>query len=208
MAGASPYEREMSQKALRLLPETSDPIERLRLKCLARGATGIKGLGRSFRIMDDDRSKKLDFDEFKKGISNCGLDMEPNELTYMFQAFDEDNTGKINIDEFLVKLRPPLSISRQTVIQKAFQRADRTGDGVITTDDLRGVYNVKQHPKYLNGEWSEDQIFRKFLENFETPDDPDGVVTYDEFYDYYVGVSSSIDNDAYFDVMMRKEWQI
>ncbi|XP_076810494.1 calcyphosin-like protein [Clavelina lepadiformis] len=208
MAGASPYEREMSQKALRLLPETSDPIERLRLKCLARGATGIKGLGRSFRIMDDDRSKKLDFDEFKKGICNCGLDMEPNELTYMFQAFDEDNTGKINIDEFLVKLRPPLSISRQTVIQKAFQRADRTGDGVITTDDLRGVYNVKQHPKYLNGEWSEDQIFRKFLENFETPDDPDGVVTYDEFYDYYVGVSSSIDNDAYFDVMMRKEWQI
>ncbi|XP_076810495.1 calcyphosin-like protein [Clavelina lepadiformis] len=208
MAGASPYEREMSQKALRLLPETSDLIERLRLKCLARGATGIKDLGRTFRMMDRDRSKKLDFDEFKKGISNYGLDMEPNELTNMFQAFDVDNTGKINIREFLVKLRPPLSISRQTAIQKAFQTVDRTGDGVITIDDLRRVYNAKQHPKYLNGEWSEDQTLRKFLEIFETPDDPDGVVTYDEFYDYYVGLSSSIDNDAYFDVMVQKEWQI
>ena len=77
--------------------------------------------------MDRDRSKKLDFDEFKKGICNYGLDMEPNELTNMFQAFDVDNTGKINIREFLVKLRPPLSISRQTAIQKAFQTVDRTG---------------------------------------------------------------------------------
>lgn len=31
---------------------------------------------RVFRIMDDDGSKKLDFDEFKKGIHDYGLVMD------------------------------------------------------------------------------------------------------------------------------------
>ena len=38
------------------------------------------------------------------------------------------------------------------------------------------VYNAKQHPKYINGELTEDQIFLEFLKNFDSPDDPDGQV--------------------------------
>ena len=38
------------------------------------------------------------------------------------------------------------------------------------------VYNAKQHPKYMNGEWTEDRVFLEFLKNFDSPDDPDGQV--------------------------------
>ena len=34
--------------------------------------------------------------------------------------------------------------------------------------DLRGVYDVKNHPKYLNGEATEEDLYTKFLQNFET----------------------------------------
>lgn len=56
-------------------------------------------------------------------------------------------------------------------------KLDRTGDGQITVEDLKGVYNVKHHKKYLNGEWTEDQCLREFLDSFDTPNEKDGKVS-------------------------------
>lgn len=47
MAATQRGERELKKKAeAQLAKGTKDPLERLRLQCLARGASGIKGLGR------------------------------------------------------------------------------------------------------------------------------------------------------------------
>lgn len=70
-----------------------------------------------------------------------------------------------------------MSKARKEVVMQAFRKLDKTGDGVITIEDLRGVYNAKYHPKYQNGEWSEDQVFRTFLDSFDSPYDKDGKVT-------------------------------
>ena len=42
---------------------------------------------------------------------------------------------------------------------------------------MSGVYNVKKHPKFLNGELSEDQILRHFLNTFDTKGHEDGLVS-------------------------------
>ena len=36
----------------------------------------------------------------------------------------------------------------------------------------------------------------------------DGSVTPDEFIEYYTNISASIDNDAYFDLMMTNAWNL
>ncbi len=53
----------------------------------------------------------------------------------------------------------------------------RNHDGQITVEDLRGVYLVKSHPKYMNGEWSEDQVLRHFLDCFDYGKHKDGIVS-------------------------------
>ncbi|XP_077981182.1 calcyphosin-like protein [Glandiceps talaboti] len=202
------HDKNIQMEANKKLHSTTDPIERLRYKCLTRGCSGIKGLGRAFKIMDDDGNKKIDYSEFEKGISDFGLSMKPDEVQTVFAAFDRDGNGTVDFDEFLISLRPPMSPTRVKMIDAAFHKMDKTGDGVITIEDLRGVYDVTKHPKYLNGEWSEDHIFRKFLDSFDSPYDKDGEVTKDEFLNYYSGVSASIDHDSYFVLMMKNAWKL
>lgn len=148
--------------------------------------------------MDDDRSRSLDMKEFLKGLNDYGILIEKEEAKDLFGKFDHDKSGTIDFDEFLVTLRvnintfyqqspfsltldlclpkPQMSKPRKEVVMQAFRKLDKTGDGVITIEDLRGVYNAKCHPKYQNGEWSEDQVFRTFLDNFDSPYDKDGKV--------------------------------
>uniref|UniRef100_A0A8C1JIY5 Calcyphosine-like b n=1 Tax=Cyprinus carpio TaxID=7962 RepID=A0A8C1JIY5_CYPCA len=186
----------MAINAKKQLVNCSDPIERLRLQCLARGSAGIKGLGRTFRIMDDDNSRTLDMKEFLKGLSDYGVLIEKEEAMNLFQRFDKDGSGFIDFDEFLITLRVNT------------QRCAHSFSELFSFIILLGVYNVKNHPKYQNGEWTEEQLFHKFLDSFDSPDDKDGKVTKEEFLNYYSGVSTSIDTDIYFIVMMKNAWKL
>ncbi|KAF7243103.1 Calcyphosin-like protein [Varanus komodoensis] len=182
-------------------------IEKLRVKCLQRGASGIKGVARFFRIMDDDGSKSLDLEEFLKGLQDAGVPLERGEAQEIFSLCDKDGSGTLDFNEFLKILRPPMSKARKEIIAAAFQKLDRTGDGLVTVEDLRGVYNSQSHPKFRSGEWTEEQVFRAFLDSFDSPD-KDGKITPEEFLDYYSGVSASIDDDGYFVDMMKAAWRL
>lgn len=57
--------------------------------------------------------------------------------------------------------------SRLDIIDQAFEKIDVDKDGVITVNDLKNVYSVKEHPKYQTGEMSEDELLTEFLNNFE-----------------------------------------
>lgn len=63
--------------------------------------------------------------------------------------------------------------------------------------------NIRAHPKFVSGEWDEAQTLRNFLDTFDDPDNPDGTVTWEEFLNYYSGVSVMYEDDEYFDLLMR-----
>jgi Ca2+-binding EF-hand superfamily protein len=80
-------------------------VDKLRAQLRARGAKGIIGLARKFRIMDDDGSKSLSMSEFKKGVRECALVLSELELHELFSLFDRDRSGTIDYDEFLYGVR-------------------------------------------------------------------------------------------------------
>jgi hypothetical protein len=50
-------------------------LEQVQNKLIQRGPRGISSIGRKFKIADDNNSKSLDKDEFKKAMNDfrCGL---------------------------------------------------------------------------------------------------------------------------------------
>jgi Ca2+-binding EF-hand superfamily protein len=100
-----------------------------------------------------------------------------------------------------------MNAQRQAIADKAFLKFDKDGSGQIEAADLRGVYNCSFHPKVINGQMTEDQVFLEFLANFGDRN-KDGRITRTEWNDYYSAVSASVDNDEHFVQLMKTAWKL
>lgn len=88
---------------------------------------------------------------------------------------------------------------------------DKSGE--LDLSDIKHFYNAKKNPKVISGEMTEDEVLFQFMDTFEghhrdMKGNDDHVVTKDEWIEYYNNVSMSIDDDAYFDLMMNNAWNL
>lgn len=183
-------------------------LDTLKKQLASRGARGIIGLGRKFRIMDDDGSKALSMDEFKKAMAECALDLSDEQLTDLFKYFDKDGSGDIDFEEFLGGVRGGISPKRMKFVHKAFEIIDEDGNGYVEPSELVDKYSADKHPDVIRGDKTPEEVMREFLDTFDVGGEKDGKVTRNEFENYYKNISSSIDNDDYFELMMRNAWHI
>ena len=94
-----------------------------------RGAMAIRGIGRVFRILDDNRNRQLDANELMWGLKDFDIHLSEEQVQVLIAHFDRDKSGSVNFDEFLVALRGDLNESRISWIKKAYAKLDINGDG-------------------------------------------------------------------------------
>jgi Ca2+-binding EF-hand superfamily protein len=157
--------------------------------------------------MDDDNSSKIDLAEFTKGMAEHALDWTPAQVKAVFDLFDADKSGGIDISEFLFGVRGTLNERRCQLVLMAFEILDADGSGFVELNDISAKYCADKHHDVISGKRSKEEILSEFLGTFDTID-KDGKVTPAEFLKYYGNVSSSIDDDDYFELMMRNAWHI
>eukprot|EP00997_Jenningsia_sp_PLL12_P009372 NODE_631_length_1555_cov_81.094954_g520_i0.p2 GENE.NODE_631_length_1555_cov_81.094954_g520_i0~~NODE_631_length_1555_cov_81.094954_g520_i0.p2 ORF type:complete len:212 (-),score=64.44 NODE_631_length_1555_cov_81.094954_g520_i0:31-666(-) len=189
-------------------------VEAFRKALAKRGGRGIFGLGRQFKIADDDRSKSLCLEEFIKCVHDFRVGIKPADAERLYKVFDRDGSGSIDYDEFLRGVRGEMNQFRTQLCKKAFAIMDKDGSGVLNADDIRQAYNAKKHPDVISGKKTEDEILGEFLDTFEQhyanahPDSRDGKVNIEEWNEYYNNVSMSVDRDDYFELMMNNTWNL
>ena len=105
-------------------------------------------------------------------------------------------------------VRTPMPVRRQALAQMAFKHMDKEGNGMLDASDVCHNYDASKHPDVLAGRMTTDQAFRAFLDNFDVGGTHDGKVTDKEFFTYYENVSISIDDDDYFELMIRNAWHL
>ncbi|MDR3582375.1 MAG: hypothetical protein P4L67_03845 [Candidatus Pacebacteria bacterium] len=68
---------------------------------------------------------------------------------------------------------------------------------------------MEKNKDFLSGKKTKEQILGEFLNNFEgAMGNKDGIVTKDEFFDYYTDLSTSITNDDLFVAMVESAWNL
>lgn len=142
-------------------------LEIFSTKLASRGARGIIGLQKQFKIMDDDRSNDLDMYEFKKAIKDFRVQVMDKDIDRLFNIFDRDRSGKIDYDEFLRGVRGEMNQFRRNLCEKAFKIMDKDKSGVLNMDDIKDVYNAKKHPDVIKGKKTEEEVLGEFLDTFE-----------------------------------------
>eukprot|EP00940_MAST-03C_sp_MAST-3C-sp2_P000331 g331.t1 len=171
-----------------------------------RGGVGIRGLGRTFRMMDEAGDGLLDRADFKYGIRDCGIDLTEEEFSILLQLFDANGDGFISFGEFLSTIRGPMTKKRQLFVDLAYDVLDKDKSGAVNLKDIESAYDVSKHPAVLSGEQSEKSAMREFLATWDK--NADGVVTQREFREYYADISAGIEDDDYFELMMRNVWHL
>lgn len=179
------------------------------LSLRAGGFPTMKAMGVQFRIIDRDRSGKLSKEEFNIAL-DClfkayKVSFSVTEKNSLYSMFDRDGGG-VDYNEYVRSVRGDMNDFRLGWVDRAFDIMDKDGSGVITMDDVASAYDVSQNPAVQSGKNSPTEAFTVFMNNFDIS--RDGQVTRDEFHESYQWVSASIDNDDYFELMMRNAWHI
>lgn len=184
-----------------------DLLKDIKNKLLERGSYGIRGLARIFKILDNDGGRKLDLKEFQDGLIDYGINITDEQAQVIMKKFDRNNDGQVDFDEFLRYLKGDINSFREELIRQAYGKLDINKDGSVTLDDIARIYDASFHPDVLSSKKTPEQVYKEFMSQWDTQV-ADGIITFEEFVEYFKDVSASIDSDEYFEVMMRNAWKI
>ena len=197
---------------------SQDPVEQIlntiREKLASRGIEGVCSIARNFRIIDDNNTQTIDFNEFKKCCKEFNFGLNDNQIQMAFSSFDRDNTGEIDYDEFLRTIRGEMNDFRRNLVNQVFNKLDINGNGEISFDEIQAKYNAKNHPEVLSGKKTEEEVLKEFMDTFQDTynylcgTETDNIITLEEFMEYYENVSMTIDNDEYFEIMLNNGWNL
>jgi Ca2+-binding EF-hand superfamily protein len=160
--------------------------------------------------MDRDGSFTLEREELNEGMMVYGVELDDTEggdLDKIMKYFDRDGSGKVSVEEFMRGVRGTMHKRRIKLVKQAFALLDNTGDGVCTIEDFQSAYDTSEHPQVKAGNMSADEALLEFMEVFESGK-ADGIIAWCEFLDYYKDLSAGIDNDDYFELMIRNAWHM
>ena len=125
-------------------------ISKFREILFKRGAKGLIGLKKQFKIMDADGSGALSFEEFRDAILGFKLGLTEDETKLLFGIFDKNGDGVINFEEFMQSLLGPFNEYRQNLVKFAFNKLDANGNGVLEQTEVKMKFNPGRHPHVMS----------------------------------------------------------
>lgn len=135
---------------------------------MKRGAKGLIGLKRQFKIMDSDGSGALDYAEFKKALDDYKVGCSEEECQQLFAVFDRNRDDTINFEEFLSAILGDLNPTRLSLVKQAFSKLDTNSNGTLEIDEVKEKFDPSRHPDVKAGTKTVEECRYEFYDMFQT----------------------------------------
>lgn len=129
----------------------------------------IIGMKNLFKSIDTDNSGAITIIELREALSKWGHKMSAEQAEAVMETADVDGNGSIDYNEFVAATMHLSKLEKEVLLQKAFAKFDKDGNGRITEDELKQVLE----------EFNLSDSAQQLLETADT--DRDGTIDYQEF---------------------------
>ncbi|RNF00379.1 hypothetical protein TraAM80_07637 [Trypanosoma rangeli] len=183
-------------------------VERVRrlLHTGASGANGIRALSRSLGIAVDAGGNLVDKATFVECLKQNGVALDENDVEAVMSVLDRNGDGTLDPVDFIAALRRDLTPVKSAWVARVWYTFRQNADGTICIEDLVNAFNAAGHPAVVRGERSEEKVREEFQLTFNTTTNPEGVLSRQEFEQYYSCVAGSCLDDASFLTLVRGVW--
>ena len=155
---------------------------------------------RAFMIADENDNKTLNLPEFIKFCHDYRIPITGKDINILFQEFDKDKSGEINYEEFVYAFIGEMNERRRRLIKILFDSFDKNKSGLV---DL------------VLGKKTEDEVLAEFLDTLQyhfsllkTKKEANNKITFDEFLEYFNNVSVGIEDDDYFENIIKNGFNL
>jgi hypothetical protein len=180
----------------------------LREYIVSRGIDGFWDLRAFFESLNQrtpTRKGKFDREDLKEALLGWGCPYDAKFLEKLLVNFDKRNLSLLDANDFISFIRGPIPENRRVILENVFRTLDINREGRLSAEYLAGRFNGADHPLVSMRGLADQEAFDHFLtfNNFGRAPSSVGV---EAFVDYYSDLSAGIDDDSYFEAIVRSNW--
>lgn len=178
-------------------------------KLKARGVSGINQLNTAFKEFDINCDGALSLNEFKICFENFGIlndeTLTKNDIRILFNHFDRNGDGSISTDEFINGIRSAMDPVRSKYVRYAYTMLDREKTNKVIIDDFLEGFSINDHPDIKNNNKTIGEVNQELI-NYFSLQSKDGKISFEIFQNYFICLSSFIEDSDEFITMMKNSW--
>ena len=143
-------------------------------------------------------------------LQSIGVFYTQNELQKLFCALgcEDITTNTFSFSKMIEIIKDEMNDSRKNLVTNVFNNLAKNGN-TISLNTLKQSFKPEKHPAVLNKRRNSNDIYIQFSESldiFANLNNISNDITLEQFIDFYSGISSSILDDNYFNLVINNVW--
>lgn len=185
-------------------------IDRTKRRIHAGGPNVIRHFSRVVRGgVEGVEHMKVNKQTFIDAVKEAGMGLTEDDVNTVFTRLDRSGlAASIDPAEFSAALRYDFSLMREVWLFRVWESFPKNRSGNVLLKDLRAAFRPEGHPFVVQGRESAEAIRESFFSSFDTEVIPDGIVTKQDFEQFYGALSCSVFDDETYLGILRGCWPI